>query len=1070
MINLDWSKIDWETFEHLSLDYARSMYPEFEWAKSPSKGYNQDNHDLSATAMGKDIQVAGFSWEEINLNENYEIWGEVKYSNDATKRIGKQQLDPTIVSAIVAGNVIFLLFITNKKFTSNYKIRVERVLAGTTKFFDYTDIDDLEGWLLSHPIYLKKYFSQELTRPKRAVAEVELKEVCFFDLRDLRNKYYSIVKELKLNQEYILFLSVKCSSGKTLSIINIKSLPFVIEALPGFDYKNHLIYLRKGTNNLFLLIRPLRLTQLKEIELVLAGDDNRIYSITNRIKVNINSFREIKIIFSQQEMIIDRLLGLIKNEPQEQLMFLLYAQGGTGKTTILEKIYLEIGPHRQFITLDFTDNKNINAKKIGELILFCNYGEMFEDIPQEIIEKLSANFRYLSPALLKEIKQIASLVDGANERLDSILSIYHDALLINPRRLHQAKIILCDDIHKLDFSAAIAFARILDQIHKDNLNIFMIMTGREHEFSNSELKRSLQQCCPIPFRLNNPTNSDILSTIHHYFKIEKNIITLRTLAEHQLKTIVWKEILKDFDKEINQYPKDNFNLTKYFKTQILEVSQRREAFLCRIFVPFKKQEYLLDAVYSYKNGLNLEKIVSAFKKLDFLDAKIREDIDVLLDENLIRREGQLLFPMHDIYLKEYFRYRTEEKIFTAGFARFFEYYVGSDFENFTLAVSLLLKCNTPEKLKYLSLAKSLRDKYFAVTNFGAALDLSESLVEFYKTSYHHWHTDYESLSADFKYAICLNHCDSLLAAKRVLTGVYTDGIGLTSNNESKTLAYEAKAELFNIKYWLFETDNIIQELDNFIALLNTNYFEYKELEHFSNSYLIALNRLMVFSLLLDDFERAAYLYRQCLQKAEDFSKPEYSGFAEMDYAKGLYHIDIVNALKHLEVAKSFFLKTGQQRRLLDCECEISFLKEINTGSNMTELENCSNKLRDAGLTNLYVKSLLKLAACLLVSGRGEEQEILFLIEKANHSNRQASSPRIDLICANLYTAIKVKFRNGVDKEIEIQKHFACCEKIGYSYRQMAEHNIAAGDSTKVKWGYNFSLTDHSSIVVDPRIW
>ena len=158
-------KISWQEFEFLALDYAQSRYPEFDWHKKPGRGHNQNNHDIEAIVSGIQFHKAGFSAEEVEINDSiYNIWGEVKHSDKRSKRVGKQQLDPTIVSALIAGYVVFLLFITNTQFSSNYKFRAEKALLGSTKFFDYVDETELTIWLSRNPKFAQKYFGKKTGR------------------------------------------------------------------------------------------------------------------------------------------------------------------------------------------------------------------------------------------------------------------------------------------------------------------------------------------------------------------------------------------------------------------------------------------------------------------------------------------------------------------------------------------------------------------------------------------------------------------------------------------------------------------------------------------------------------------------------------------------------------------------------------------------------------------------------------------------------------------------------------------------------------------------------------------
>jgi len=538
MIKLDWTKVNWDDFEFMALDYAKFKYPEFDWKKSPSRGHDQKNHDIEAIANGINLTKAGFSYEEIVLNESYQVWGEVKHSNNSKKRVGKQQLDPTVVSALIAGNVVFLLFITNRKFTSSYRIRAEKALFGTTKFFDYVDIEDIENWLINKPLYQKKYFETSYTQPQSNPQPFSIKDISIFDFNDLRNHYYSVVKQMKINEAYVLYISFKSSESKVIKFVNEKSLPFRIEMYKGFDLKNGSIQINKGFTGIYLFIKTLKVVKSKPIHFEVLTDRNELIELDTNLRVTITPFSNITIAFSQQVKLIDRISHLIKEEKQSQLIALIFAKAGVGKSQILEKLHMELSPRNEFIKIDFKENANVNSQKICELILFLNFGEIFRDLDQSIIDRFEGNIRHLDISFLTAIQKIREKKDGKNFKLEELLNFYFDSSIINPQRLNQPKIVLCDDIHKLDHISAKAIARIMSEIIENDLNVFFICTAREYEFSKSTLK-NLQNTIPIQIhRISSPTPQDILQTLHFYFDLPAAIDLTNFLKKNQLPTLI----------------------------------------------------------------------------------------------------------------------------------------------------------------------------------------------------------------------------------------------------------------------------------------------------------------------------------------------------------------------------------------------------------------------------------------------------------------------------------------------------------------------------------------------------
>ena len=91
--------------------------------------------------------------------------------------------------------------------------------------------------------------------------------------------------------------------------------------------------------------------------------------------------------------------------------------------------------------------------------------------------------------------------------------------------------------------------------------------------------------------------------------------------------------------------------------------------------------------------------------------------------------------------------------------------------------------------------------------------------------------------------------------------------------------------------------------------------------------------MMVTYLALDKIRLANKWLQKNVRLAIKYESDEHLGYTYMDYAKGIYHLNLSLALKYLELADLHFQMPSEHRRHLDCQCEIQYVKFLlGTGS------------------------------------------------------------------------------------------------------------------------------------------
>ena len=123
------NKLSGTKFEEIVLIYLKEYYPQYSWESTKSSWDN--NRDFVSLVL-----------------EN--IWAEAKYKKDCSA-LKKQDIDPTMMSGLLDGNVEIIFFITNGYLPPTIMERIKQ--ASNMCFFNIICITrvQLEYWLILRP-------------------------------------------------------------------------------------------------------------------------------------------------------------------------------------------------------------------------------------------------------------------------------------------------------------------------------------------------------------------------------------------------------------------------------------------------------------------------------------------------------------------------------------------------------------------------------------------------------------------------------------------------------------------------------------------------------------------------------------------------------------------------------------------------------------------------------------------------------------------------------------------------------------------------------------------------------
>ncbi|MFR1599539.1 MAG: hypothetical protein ACLSUR_17195, partial [Coprobacillus cateniformis] len=142
-------------FEQLSLYYVQDTYREYNWILT------QETHDNN-----RDIHLKEYEDYEKKKSEDKpdfsDKWAEAKYKKNSVS-LRKKDLDPTILSGLIDGEVELIIFITNGNIPTSLLYR--NMIGADIKNIkiSYVIGRQLEDWLYLNPQIYFKIFEEKLT-------------------------------------------------------------------------------------------------------------------------------------------------------------------------------------------------------------------------------------------------------------------------------------------------------------------------------------------------------------------------------------------------------------------------------------------------------------------------------------------------------------------------------------------------------------------------------------------------------------------------------------------------------------------------------------------------------------------------------------------------------------------------------------------------------------------------------------------------------------------------------------------------------------------------------------------
>lgn len=1043
---IDWNKMTSAEFEELALAYAQSKYKEYAWNLTPPQ--NDDNHDFYYI----EIDNNGFEWEG---------WGEAKHSGSTTKIMSREKWDQTIISGQLAKNVKHLIFVTNARIPFKYIFRAECLKTPPYEKFEYINNAVLEWWLYENPQFIPtclKPFSLEYIKNREKSLKLNFYIVDYFSSsQSLLHEIY----ETYSNKDYLLLILIE-SNYKTN--LNIHISPE--ESIQLFPYEI------VDIDNIFI---PVGIICIKYI--VRFRDDgdisfklhvNDLYSkkkscICKKYFVHKNFIP--KLIYNNQLKIIEELLEELQKNVSANRLFVLYAAKGVGKTYLLNTLLCKYKLYNQFLFLTFTESLEDCARNLCIIFLAINFGIDYskENFWNEICKMYEKIPESNKPLMLSELQLIyeGTKKDNATSALLAIHYIQKylltDKISLLNSGCHKYLIIVCDDVHKIPKEYEVLMSTFIKNFCIESSFSSLLFAGRNNEFSCEMVYSEMKKNTYKSYILRMPSINECKSSLKLNFNFINDIVYYSGILAKCNSTFLLCVLLR----KVKSFVEINGANEALLQIEISQIYKQ----ICETDYQLERDEFnfysddfdIIFPIYAYQSGLS----INLFKQDT---SRALERIYKLFDAGIIDIQNDYLLPSHDIYKNIFLKLcrSSEYKNINKTTAEFFFKNLDNPYIDIYRVLPLLLILNPENKNLYLEKGILSLNEYYKRTEYGKMSLLCEKIIKVKYPNINESLWTKEKLWLFYLYADCLDHCGSLSESKEYFSLVYDHGF---SQMEDDTLDFlwDAKAQIFNIQYYLLEIKDVIPEINTF---LYENNFKIKR-EHsiaFEVAYLNALNRRMMIALLCDEYKIGTDISDRYYKLASELGNKSHQAYYYIDYARGIYQQNPYRAISLMKEAyERFKIIPSEKRRLIDTESELRYLECLLENKQIKYLDEVSESIASSGYTHIYANSLLKRTAIRIYNRDLTIARNLLL--KVSLILELKDFPRTRLLFSNLMAAICFleKDDNTALQHIKIQNSLA--STIGNSYQ------ISMPKSTLMdrKVDFNFrKCTD--AFPLEVRLW
>ncbi|TFI75669.1 hypothetical protein [Carnobacterium divergens] len=970
--------------------------------------YSEFDWNVTETGNDGNRDVVG-----ISKNSQGQHWAEAKFitkSEKLSKNLSSRRYDSTLVTAFLEEiSIVAVHFGTNANFSNSFILRsLQYTSSISIRNSYYLDRNCLEWWLFENPKIALKYFGIQLEKPSEPSIKIE--EIYWFKKID-SNKLVAI-------EPSTLYNSIRYLCRLVIKIKNIEP----IEA------------------KLVLNDKVIEVLQLTNGIIVNSSLDSFDF-IKNENKVELisccsNEILDSKIIFmklSASQLTVDQLkiIEEYKQKVETFSVFNIYGKKNLGKSFLLETIVDELLLEYTVISLNFKGNDE-DILEICNLIFIltlsydCNH--VLNLIHQKKEKKL--NFEYIPESFIKKICLL--IRSELYSEIAIQLELYaQNNSIFNKSQLNKICIVI-KNYHYTSYQLIINYLFTFYQTGK-GVSILLESRKKQENFSY----------CPITSRkLEHITDVDITHFFRDWRDMDQyqefsNLLSACILSYYKTPL----DLINLKDKLVNHEPRFS-NLSEM--CEFIMINTRKINLN-------DSEKILLFCIGKINKEISLEHFTFSEQKT----------LKNLFDAKYITIENK------EVTLIKKTIIETTATIVTKSIKLFQRLFETSNDINLIYEI---LKLDTHYWYLYKEVVLEYSDTCYKKNYYNEDLKGYELYVSFLKNN------TYRIVSSDinsiYNYAECLNHVVSLNRSFEEQSFAYT----IAKELRNKPLELKIHSEILSLSYW--KMVNSKKLLDNILEFIE-EVIEYKKtisgtsaLKSLNRGLETAYNRYMVTSLLDDDFINAKIWLNKNKLIAIEHNAHHHLGYSFMDYAKGIYHLNLKKSLVYLKKALAIFFKCGKKelRRYLDCNCEIEYIKcLIDSTLSMEEFNLAKQDLLNNQFIVQYYKAELKEVALLLIKGN-DSKKIQKILENPSLIKYLGNTTRGLYLIKHLESATQYSMKNNSYKEV-VSETKLLLQDFDNSYQKIVLNNQKI-----LNYSLEFSIFNVKNVkedtffMLDPRIW
>lgn len=1069
-------------FEEIALAYVQDLYPQYTWYPT---GKTRDGN--------KDAQRKEVYFGEDN---SFDVWEEAKFK-ETGRALRRQDIDPTILSGLIQGNVRLIVFVTNTRVPDELLDRA--ILGARIKGMKVSCVlaDQLESWLLLNPGIYAKYWDDHAIAHQATAKVVWVQNAAFFDMVSNDFKSFSARKVMLIGDIYLLTVSIS-SNVKTMAELSITvDFPFEIVKHPNYDDPDHLS-VECGLSTFALLLKA-KCAFSGGVNLQFKINGVQYSRVTREIEIVANS--PVKVVYAQQLQLINKIKTFIDALPDgaSGSLITICAGSGMGKSFMLKSVYETFCLKRDMTIVSFESDRNAltNYLLLCRIVLFLYYGNIFWDrsswshkeIEQQKALAIQNNTRDLfddaSLGRLFDGCFDASIAKDVVEQLTKRRRKTHS--LIHTRAALAGKILLLDDFQYLNKPQADFIYRIIDDLDLYQSDCVMIISATKGRFPNRQAEMHFMKLTPNAFELNGLTHTDMAETLGTCFQLSP--MALRRVAVKILSPspLLTCELLRTLREEVGGSSDNIFHIIYTYSA-----SKGQTQILKNRFAGLQGQYYLLDILYRFKKGIS-KNILMNFS--GFGNRPVQTDLELLFAKNLIISQDGLIFPYHDYYIRSYIQLR-KARYSNALTGQFLSYLINTpnyaELFDSNHILSMLIECGKKYLRLYENKIKELIHHYMQTTQFGAALHYCSCYYHMVEGRKPDTYTR-EEFYYLFSYAYCLVHCGDQTLANHLLEMIYTFA------NEDVPEKYSAGSELLNQHFWALKPDGVIE--NSFLIqsgtthMLQSKHLSGDDLSRVEQAYDTCFNRRMVTYLLLDQWENGRATYAQRLKLlSEEFQGDDFRSHSAtliMDYARGISFFAPKRAQHLFKTALDFFSCRAENhyRRILLCKMDYLVSKcVIGDIEAFWDMEPLIEDLLQGGFSSEYFKAVLKRCACRSVflsqvasNSMSEVPQLYANISRADDDMEEISNALLEsglqpgerdrFLLNNLIAYFAIRDGQSEKAAKYLHEVDVYVRQAGSSYRKIVSHNLRHIDTiSRIIWCTKDTSFASDAFLLDCRFW